>query len=260
MIADSEMAEMEPRQMGAGNNGAALVSAIIRRIKVVEDLADEVQLIMRIAHTDRPYVLSFVNQHVVNLAWQSSAFATSLHSSDILLRDGIGLEVCLACLNKSAGRNMNGTDFIPRLAVAFAGRRVALFGTAAPWTGRAATALGALGCEIVAVMDGFQPMETYVAEVDRTRPALVVLAMGNPKQEQVAAMIAASTHAPMTIVNGGAIADFLAQRFKRAPRWLRQLRGEWLFRLMLEPGRLWRRYILGGFAFARYVWLLRINP
>lgn len=247
------------KQMRAGDNAAPLVSAIIRRINVVDDLADEVGLIMRVARTDRPCVLSFVNQHVVNLAWRSSTFAASLHSSDVLLRDGIGLEVCLACLNKSAGRNMNGTDFIPRLAAAFAGRRVALFGTVAPWTSRAATALGTLGCEVVAVIDGFQPMETYVVEVNRTRPALVILAMGNPKQEQVAAMIAASTQAPMTIVNGGAIADFLAQRFRRAPRWLRQLRGEWLFRMMLEPGRLWRRYILGGFTFARYVWLLRAS-
>ena len=241
----------------AVDDRVSVVGAIIDKINVVDDLAGEVRLIMRIARAERPCVLSFVNQHVVNLAWQSSDFAACLFASDILLRDGIGLEVCLASLNRKAGRNMNGTDFIPRLAVAFAGRRVALFGTVEPWTSRAATTLAAAGCEIVATMDGFRPADAYVAEVGRTAPDLVILAMGNPKQEEVARLIAESAPAPMAIVNGGAIADFLAQRFKRAPKWLQRIRCEWLFRLLQEPGRLWRRYILGGFTFARCVWRLR---
>jgi len=40
-------------------------------------------------------------------------------------------------------------------------------------------------------------------------------------------------------------------RVPRAPRWLLRLRGEWLFRLVVEPGRLWRRYVLGN---PRFLW------
>ena len=212
------MSELVSNYLTPANDRVSAVGAILDKINVVDDIAGEARLIMRIARAERPCVLSFVNQHVMNLAWQSSDFAASLVASDILLRDGIGLEVCMTSLSRKAGRNMNGTDFIPRLAVAFAGRRVALFGTVEPWTSRAAVALAASGCEIVTTMDGFRSADDYVAEVRDKRPALVILAMGNPKQEEVAQKIAASAPVPMTIVNGGAIADFLARRFKRAPK------------------------------------------
>ena len=91
----------------------------------------------------------------------------------------------------------------------------------------------------------------------RASPELVILAMGNPKQEAVARAIAAATTQPMVIVNGGAIADFLAHRFERAPLWVRRAHCEWLYRVLLEPKRLWRRYLLGGFSFVWHIVRLR---
>jgi len=44
----------------------------------------------------------------------------------------------------------------------------------------------------------------------------------------------------------GALFDFLSGSIPRAPALLRVLRLEWLFRLALEPGRLWRRYLIGN--------------
>jgi len=236
----------------------ASVRAVIGKIKVVHGHDEEDRLIAGLANIEKPVVVSFVNQHALNLAWHSNDFADCLTASNLLLRDGLGIEVCLGVLGQAAGRNMNGTDFIPRLAASFAGRRTAIYGTAEPWISKAADALAASGCRIVGIMDGFRPEPDYVADVVRTSPELVILAMGNPKQEIVARMIAASVIDPMVIVNGGAIADFLAQRFERAPMWLRRVRCEWLFRILQEPGRLWRRYLIGGFAFARSVALLRM--
>jgi exopolysaccharide biosynthesis WecB/TagA/CpsF family protein len=86
------------------------------------------------------------------------------------------------------------------------------------------------------------------------------LAMGNPKQELVARIIASSVRSPVVIVNGGAVADFLAGRFERAPLWVRRARLEWVFRLLQEPRRLWRRYLLGGVSFAWHLMRLRIAP
>jgi exopolysaccharide biosynthesis WecB/TagA/CpsF family protein len=236
----------------------ASVRAVVGNIKVVHGHDDEDSLIAGLVNTEKPVVVSFVNQHILNLAWHSNDFAACLTASNLLLRDGLGIEVCLAVLGQAAGRNMNGTDFIPRLASSFAGRRTAIYGTAEPWISKAAEVLAASGCRVVGTMDGFRPESDYVAEAVRTSPELIILAMGNPKQEIVARMIAASVVDPMVIVNGGAIADFLAQRFERAPVWLQRARCEWLFRMLQEPGRLWRRYLLGGFAFARSVALLRM--
>jgi exopolysaccharide biosynthesis WecB/TagA/CpsF family protein len=238
--------------------GVTLANTILGKITCIADEEAEAALIERITRATGPLVLSFVNQNAMNLAWQSPDYATCLIRSDILLRDGIGIELCLAAMGRRAGRNMCGTDFIPRLAAAFAGKRTALFGTEEPWTSRAADALAALGCEMVSKMDGFRPDLDYVAEAMRALPHLVILAMGNPKQETVGSKIASTVTTPMVIVNGGAVADVLAKRFERAPPWVRRMRCEWLFRLMQEPRRLWRRYLVGGVAFAWHVMRLRM--
>jgi exopolysaccharide biosynthesis WecB/TagA/CpsF family protein len=230
--------------------------SLIARLDIVADGEAEQDLLTRLANPTRPTVVSFINQHALNLAWTTPALATALRSADVLLRDGVGLECCLRLNGCPSGLNMNGTDFIPKLARQFAGRRVALFGTVQPWTGRAASALAAMGCIVTAEMDGFRSPDTYVAEVLASKPALVILAMGVPKQEQVAATLAMSVTEPIVIVNGGAIADFLARRFPRAPGAMQALRMEWVYRLALEPMRLGDRYVVGGLTFAWRLMLL----
>jgi exopolysaccharide biosynthesis WecB/TagA/CpsF family protein len=250
---------MERSSTGSeGEHQIVSVRKAIKQIDIIDSDADEAELVARLARTERPLVVSFINQHIMNLACNSPGFAHCLTASDVLLRDGIGIQLCLVALAQNPGRNMCGTDFIPRIVAAFSGRRTALFGTAEPWTSRAASALEALGCRMVAEMDGFRPASDYVAETMRSAPELIILAMGSPKQEVVANAIAASATCPTVIVNGGAIADFLALRFTRAPLWVRRVHCEWAFRLLLEPRRLWRRYLVGCFPFAWNVLRLRM--
>ncbi len=233
--------------------------SVVARLDIIADQPAEALLLKRLAHPSRPMAVSFVNQHAMNLAWSIPGFAATLRSADVLLRDGVGLECCLRFNGCPPGLNMNGTDFIPKLAKAYGGRKVALFGTAEPWTTMAGAALEQMGCNIVTVMDGFRPANDYRSEVLRTKPELVILAMSMPKQEQVAASITASVSDPLVVVNGGAIADFLAQRFPRAPKVIRVMKMEWLFRLALEPSRLADRYLKGGAAFAWRLLLLRLR-
>ena len=77
-------------------------------------------------------------------------------------------------------------------------------------------------------------------------PALIVLGMGMPRQEQVARELRATLDHPCLIVCGGAIIDFLGGKTSRAPRWMRGAGLEWLFRLALEPRRLFKRYVIGN--------------
>jgi exopolysaccharide biosynthesis WecB/TagA/CpsF family protein len=239
--------------------GLAELHMIINNVRIIDTVDDEAELIARITKAEAPLVISFVNQHALNLAATSPDFASCLIRSEILLRDGIGMAVCMWTLRRACGLNMNGTDFIPRLIAAFAGRRAALFGTVDPWTTRAAAALQTLGCEVVSTLDGFRADADYLTETMANMPDLVILGMGNPRQEAVSRFIAAAMTRPIVIVNGGAIADFLAHRFERAPLYLRRTDCEWAFRLLLEPRRLWRRYSLGAFSFAWHVFRLRVT-
>ena len=74
----------------------------------------------------------------------------------------------------------------------------------------------------------------------------VFICVGSPQQEMVAKAAAELDGTFGLGLCVGASLDFLAGRTKRAPKWMQQARMEWLFRLMSEPKRLWRRYLIEG--------------
>jgi exopolysaccharide biosynthesis WecB/TagA/CpsF family protein len=69
--------------------------------------------------------------------------------------------------------------------------------------------------------------------------------MGVPRQELWISrhLTGASCTMPIAV---GALLDFLSGSVPRAPLWMRRMRLEWVYRLWIEPGRLWRRYIVGN--------------
>lgn len=85
----------------------------------------------------------------------------------------------------------------------------------------------------------------------------VFLAVGSPQQEMIAAEAAATGVARGLAVCCGASLEFLSGQLKRAPAWMRELGLEWLHRLLSEPGRLWRRYLVDGPAIAVIWWRSR---
>ena len=92
----------------------------------------------------------------------------------------------------------------------------------------------------------------------RDNPArFVFLAVGSPRQERLAAAIAAAGGATGTGLCIGASLEFLAGRRRRAPGWISRLGLEWLFRLASEPRRLARRYLIDSPRIIVLLWRQR---
>lgn len=87
-----------------------------------------------------------------------------------------------------------------------------------------------------------------VAAVNATRPDVVLLGLGAPKQEKWIAASAAQLAAPAVLCIGATI-DFLAGSKSRAPSWMRSLGLEWLHRILSEPRRLAARYAQDAIRF-----------
>lgn len=221
--------------------------ALLQALHRVHDLPALEALIDALAHPTRTQVLAFVNAHAMNLAARDAQFCHDLLAADTLLRDGAGMACLMRALRQRPGLNLNGTDLIPRLLQRYAGRSIVLVGTREPWLSRACERVLAIapGARCVA-LDGFAPLQDYVSLVEKARPALVVLAMGMPRQEAVAQALRPVLTEPALLVCGGAILDFLAGRHARAPRGLQRLGLEWAWRLMHEPRRLFMRYVVGN--------------
>lgn len=96
------------------------------------------------------------------------------------------------------------------------------------------------------------PLEGLQAQLRDTRPHVLWLGLGAPKQEMWMARVAGRLDVPVMIGVGAAL-DFLAGSKRAAPRFLIGMGLEWLFRLATEPRRLWRRYLIGN---TRFLYLL----
>lgn len=86
-------------------------------------------------------------------------------------------------------------------------------------------------------------------QIADARPDRVWVALGTPKQDYLAERLSAELGVPCIAV--GAAFDFLAGTKREAPKVFQRFGVEWVFRLMSEPRRLWRRYLFGNVAFVR---------
>jgi exopolysaccharide biosynthesis WecB/TagA/CpsF family protein len=221
----------------------------------VDSAEERSALISRYASGEGQRTMAFVNAHAFNLCVADGALASNVLAADLVLRDGIGTKLACRLLGFPPGINLNGTDLIPELLPHFAGRKVALFGTSSDTARRAAQRVAQLVGDDIIVDHGFHSDAHYVARAQADRPALILLAMGMPKQERVAAQLREALDHNVAIVCGGAILDFLAGDARRAPRWMRRAGLEWVFRLINEPKRLFARYVRGNPLFLMRVLL-----
>ena len=98
-------------------------------------------------------------------------------------------------------------------------------------------------------LDEDQP--EIVERINAARPDILFVALGNPKQELWMGRNKAKVDAGVMIGIGGTF-NFIAGRVKRAPRWMQKSGLEWVYRIVQEPGRLWRRYAYG---LVKFSWL-----
>lgn len=195
--------------------------------------------------------VSFLNAHNANIACNDPEFADAL-ADFLVLPDGIGVDIAGRLLYGAAfPANLNGTDFIPAFLKSMdAPLTVGLLGAKRDNAEDAATALSALAPQhsFVAIHDGFFSKDEepkILSRIAAIRPDILLVAMGVPRQEFWIDRYITERHCTMPIAVG-ALLDFLSGAVPRAPSWVRRLRLEWLFRLAIEPARLWRRYIVGN--------------
>ena len=236
-------------------------SKIIAKIDRLHTSGDRYDLVQRLSRTDRPLVLAFSNAHAMNMLATSASFFDSLYGADTILRDGSGIETLFNQLHMPPGLNLNGTDLIPDVVQQFNGRCIALFGTQHPYLqdGEKFVSKNLAPHSQCVTADGFLEDEAYVLLALKKRPALIVLGMGMPRQEAVAIALKSNLEFPCLIICGGAIIDFWGGKTARSPLWMRESGVEWLFRLLMEPRRLFRRYVFGNMIFLARVMIFSVR-
>jgi beta-1,4-glucosyltransferase len=172
----------------------------------------------------------------------------------IVVNDGVGLDIAALLLRKGQFlENLNGTDFTPYFFKSCdRPLRIFLLGSKQEVLQRAADyARQELGQEVVGVCDGYEDLRerrSLVSKINRSAPDVLLVALGNPIQEEWILEHRAALDAGI-VMGVGALFDFWAGNKTRAPALMQTLRLEWFYRLCLEPRRLVRRYTVDIFRF-----------
>lgn len=194
-------------------------------------------------------VISFLNANNANIMYGDAEYRSIL-KRHMIFPDGIGVDLAASFVyGDKFPANLNGTDFVPALLTYMdRPKRVGLIGGRPEVVEAAARNFKrhAPWHEFVVVADGyFEDAEQVVSRLDSLNLDVLLVGLGSPKQEKWVDAHVRAEHARL-IFCVGALFDFVAEAVPRAPRWMRKARLEWLFRLVIEPNRLWRRYIIGN--------------
>src|SRR5947209_4371236 len=195
-----------------------------------------------------PTRLAFANANLLTELSERSG-GTRLLDGFLVLNDGIAVDLASLALYRSwFPDNLNGTDLVPALlAAAPRGTRVFLYGAKPDVLAKTAELMAErYGSVVCGAVDGFcdATPDAVARQAAEACPEIILVALGNPLQEEWIAAHTAAIGAPLAI-GVGALFDFLAGAVPRAPLPMRRLRLEWLYRWAQEPGRLRRRYTIG---------------
>jgi N-acetylglucosaminyldiphosphoundecaprenol N-acetyl-beta-D-mannosaminyltransferase len=196
--------------------------------------------------------------HVV-MAGKHEGFRRAYAAADLSLADGMPVVWASRALGTPLPAKISGSDLVdPLMALAEAkGFRVYLLGGGDGVAEQAARNLRRKHPQLAIAgtasprIDMRQPAsqrQSIVDEIQKTAPDLILVALGAPKQELWIHEVAEALR-PAVLLGVGASIDFLAGTARRAPRWISAAGLEWLYRLVHEPRRLWRRYLVQDPAF-----------
>lgn len=196
--------------------------------------------------------------HVVK-AERDLAFREAYAAADLSLADGMPLVWLSRLLPAPLPERVAGSDLVLPLArrAAARGWRVYLLGGAPGDAVRAAKVLAGMGVSVVGVdaprivlgPEGRGEAQAAAERVRSAHPDLLFVALGAPKQE-LWIHRHLETLRPAVALGIGASLAFIAGTVPRAPRWIARVGLEWAYRLVREPRRLWRRYLVEDPAFA----------
>jgi N-acetylglucosaminyldiphosphoundecaprenol N-acetyl-beta-D-mannosaminyltransferase len=215
-------------------------------------MATAVQTLVEIVERRRsddaahPAVVITLNPEMVMMARRSPAFSSVLESAALVVPDGIGLVRALRRRGHPEAVRVGGADLIGAYLPEAErhAHRVVLAGGAPGVAAAARDRLVAAhpGLIVVAVNDG-PPGKATAAEIEQSKPEMVLAAFGAGRQELFLDRYLGPIGAAAGIGVGGSL-DFLAGRVRRAPAMVRRIGLEWAWRLAIQPWRVRRQSVL----------------
>jgi N-acetylglucosaminyldiphosphoundecaprenol N-acetyl-beta-D-mannosaminyltransferase len=219
--------------------------------------ADHISCFGEYGAAKRSAYVCCVNAHMVVECHRDADFAHTVNAADFATPDGMPVLRSLNLFHRAEQERVAGNDIMPAVMAlaAMRGLKIYLYGgtqeTQQRIKKRASKELPDLQFAGM-YAPPFGPIETLNMNAEATRinasgAHIVLVSLGCPKQERWMAAMKGRVNGIMIGVGGAFLVYALVET--RAPKWMRDLCLEWLHRLLLEPGRLWQRYLVTNSIF-----------
>lgn len=190
------------------------------------------------------------NPEIIMNARSHPEFKKLLNEADLALPDGVGVSIALRLMGKGRLRRVTGTDLLQKLClkIAKSPHSVGFFG------GYGNVALSAAKClqkKYSGLKVSYASGAWNEAEIKGKKIDVLFVAMGFPKQEKWIYENLDKIPVRAAIGVGGAF-DFISGNVPRAPKLMRGLGLEWIFRLIIQPWRIKRQLALISFSFLTF--------
>ena len=204
------------------------------------------------------YIVTPNAAHIV-LLQKDEEFRKAYESASLVLADGMPLIWVSKFLGVPLKQKISGSDLLPKLCEVAAekGFRVFLLGGRSGAALKSAEALkkNYSTLQIVGIYSppfGFEKDKTENDKITKmiisSKTDILFIGLGAPKQEKWIYTHYKELNIPVSI-GVGVTFEFIAGIVKRAPKWMQKIGLEWFFRLLQEPKRLWKRYLIGNTIF-----------
>ncbi len=208
-------------------------------------------------------VLVTPNVDHLMLLKESAEMRAAYEEAEFVLTDSQILFFALKLLGKPVPEKISGSDFLPAYCHFHAkkqDKKIFILG-GKPGVARAAMQAINRRCEVNIVVGEHSPSMTFASnatEIEQVTALInesdadaLVVGLGSPKQEIFIHQHRHKFQKVRSFLAVGASIDFEAGNIQRAPSWMSRFGLEWLFRLIQEPGRLWKRYLVRDIQFLR---------
>ena len=219
-----------------------------------------------------PGYIATANMDFIMQAWRDPEQQRILLEADLVVADGIPIVWLSRLMGFGLKERVTGSDLVPMFAELCAREGFSLYGLGgAPGVAEKAMECLAQRYPGLRVAGCYSPPKADVlamnnveilAKLDAADPDILLVAFGAPKQEKWVNMHIREWRVPVSIGIGGSL-DFLAGAQKRAPRIVQKCAMEWLWRMLSDPKRLFKRYISNLFFFSialTKLFVLRYGP
>lgn len=210
---------------------------------------------------DGKVLINTINAHSYNVARKDKLFAEALTKGDYLIPDGMSVVKACAWLHAKSQpkERIAGADLFD-----FEMDRLNRKGGTVMFMGSSEKTLAAIvrqaekvypNLKVVTYSPPYKPEfndeddKAIIDAINTTNPDLLWIGMTAPKQEKWTYSHWNGLNIHCHVGTIGAVFDFFAGNTKRAPKWWQEHGLEWLYRLIKEPRRMWKRYIIGNAVF-----------